>query len=42
MASPAGPVAAPMPKLAAFADKHKIWVAFHNHTNNYPALDKAD
>ena len=29
-------------KLAPFADKHKIWVAFHNHTNNYPALDKAD
>ena len=29
-------------KLAPFADKHKIWVGFHNHTNNYPALDKAD
>ena len=29
-------------KLAPFADKHKIWVAFHNHTNNYPVLDKAD
>ena len=29
-------------KLAPFADKHKIWVAFHNHTNNYPALEKAD
>src|SRR4051794_37219495 len=29
-------------KLAPFADKHKIWVAFHNHTNNYPMLDKAD
>jgi len=29
-------------KLAPFADKHKIWVAFHNHTNNYPALDKTD
>jgi sugar phosphate isomerase/epimerase len=29
-------------KLAPFADKHKIWVAFHNHTNNYPALDKDD
>ena len=29
-------------KLAPFADKHKIWVAFHNHTNNYPAMDKAD
>ncbi len=33
----------PMAKrLAPFADKHKIWVAFHNHTNNYPALDKVD
>jgi sugar phosphate isomerase/epimerase len=29
-------------KLAPFADKHKIWVGFHNHTNNYPAVDKAD
>lgn len=29
-------------KLASFADKHKIWVAFHNHTNNYPVMDKAD
>jgi len=29
-------------KLAPFADKHKIWVGFHNHTNNYPALDKED
>ena len=29
-------------KLAPFADKHKIWVAFHNHTTNYPALDKVD
>ncbi len=28
---------------ARFADKHKIWVAFHNHTNeSYPALDKMD
>ena len=26
-------------KLAPFADKHKIWVAFHNHTNNYPVMD---
>src|SRR3954447_709136 len=33
----------PMAKrLAPFADKHKIWVAFHNHTNNYPVLDKTD
>ncbi len=29
-------------KLAPFADKHKIWVAFHNHTNNYPVMDKTD
>src|SRR3954453_14601501 len=29
-------------RLAPFADKHKVWVAFHNHTNNYPALDKTD
>lgn len=29
-------------KVAPFAEKHKIWVGFHNHTNNYPMLDKAD
>ncbi len=29
-------------KLAPFAEKHKIWVAFHNHTNNYPVMDKND
>jgi sugar phosphate isomerase/epimerase len=29
-------------RLAPFADKHKVWVAFHNHTNNYPALDRTD
>ena len=29
-------------KLAPFADKHRIWVAFHNHTNNYPVMDKPD
>jgi sugar phosphate isomerase/epimerase len=29
-------------KLAPFADKHKVWVAFHNHTNNYPVMDKND
>jgi hypothetical protein len=29
-------------KLAPFADKHKIWVVFHNHTNNYPVMDKTD
>jgi sugar phosphate isomerase/epimerase len=33
----------PMAKrLAPFADKHKIWIGFHNHTNNYPVLDKSD
>ncbi|MBN2477477.1 MAG: sugar phosphate isomerase/epimerase [Pirellulales bacterium] len=29
-------------RLAPFADKHRIWVAFHNHTNNYPVMDKTD
>ena len=29
-------------KLAPFADKHKIWVAFHNHTNNYPVMKETD
>src|SRR5262245_14605361 len=29
-------------RLAPFADKHKIWVGFHNHTNNFPTLDKPD
>jgi sugar phosphate isomerase/epimerase len=29
-------------KLAPFAEKHKIWVAFHNHTNNCPVMDKDD
>lgn len=29
-------------RVAPFADKHKIWVGFHNHTNNYPAMDKTD
>jgi sugar phosphate isomerase/epimerase len=29
-------------KLAPFAEKHKIWVGFHNHTNNYPVLDTPD
>jgi sugar phosphate isomerase/epimerase len=29
-------------KLAPFADKHKIWVVFHNHTGNYPVMDKMD
>ncbi|WP_165073631.1 sugar phosphate isomerase/epimerase family protein [Paludisphaera rhizosphaerae] len=26
-------------KLAPFADKHKIYLGFHNHTENYPKLD---
>jgi sugar phosphate isomerase/epimerase len=26
-------------KLAPFAEKHKIWVGFHNHTTNFPSLD---
>ena len=25
-------------RLAPFAEKHKIWVAFHNHTNNIPTI----
>jgi sugar phosphate isomerase/epimerase len=29
-------------KLGPFADKHKIWVAFHNHTNNYPVMNQTD
>ncbi|MDB5294447.1 MAG: hypothetical protein JWO31_430 [Phycisphaerales bacterium] len=29
-------------RLAPFADKHKIWVAFHNHTNNVPTVDAPD
>ena len=29
-------------RLAPFADKHKIWVAFHNHTGNVPVMDKPD
>jgi len=29
-------------KLGPYADKHKVWVAFHNHTNNYPVMDKTD
>ena len=29
-------------RLAPFADKHKIWVAFHNHTGNVPVMDKND
>ncbi len=29
-------------RLAPFAEKHKIWVAFHNHTNNMPKIDDID
>jgi len=29
-------------RLAPFADKHKIWVGFHNHTRNVPIMDKRD
>jgi sugar phosphate isomerase/epimerase len=29
-------------RVAPFADKHKIWVGFHNHTNNLPEMDKFD
>jgi sugar phosphate isomerase/epimerase len=29
-------------KLAPFAEKHEIWVAFHNHTTNFPIMDKPD
>jgi len=29
-------------RLAPFAEKHKIWVAFHNHTRNVPVMDKRD
>lgn len=29
-------------RLAPFAQKHKIWVAFHNHTNNIPTIADLD
>lgn len=29
-------------RLAPLADKYKIWVAFHNHTNNIPTMDNID
>ena len=29
-------------RLAPFAEKHKIYVAFHNHTNNVPHVDNMD
>ena len=28
-----------MKRLAPFADKHRVWVGFHNHTTNFPSLD---
>ena len=29
-------------RLAPFAERHKIWVAFHNHTNNIPTIEDVD
>ena len=29
-------------RVAPFAEKHKIWVAFHNHTNNFPKIEEMD
>ncbi len=29
-------------RLAPFAEKHKIWVGFHNHTANIPVVDGMD
>jgi sugar phosphate isomerase/epimerase len=29
-------------KLAPFAEKHQVYVAFHNHTNNFPKLEEND
>ncbi|QOV88189.1 sugar phosphate isomerase/epimerase family protein [Humisphaera borealis] len=29
-------------RVAPFAEKHKVYVAFHNHQNNFPSLDKPD
>ena len=29
-------------RLAPYAEKHKVWLGFHNHTENYPSLDKFD
>jgi sugar phosphate isomerase/epimerase len=29
-------------RLAPFAEKHKIWVGFHNHTTNFPVIDRPD
>jgi sugar phosphate isomerase/epimerase len=29
-------------RVAPFAEKHKVWVAFHNHTDNLPVIDRPD
>ena len=29
-------------RVAPFAEKHQIWVGLHNHTNNFPTIDKPD
>ncbi|WP_168222251.1 sugar phosphate isomerase/epimerase family protein [Aquisphaera giovannonii] len=29
-------------RLAPFAEKHKVWVAFHNHTDNTPTIEDID
>lgn len=29
-------------RLAPFAERHRIWVAFHNHTTNFPSVDRLD
>jgi sugar phosphate isomerase/epimerase len=29
-------------RLAPFAERHKIWVAFHNHTKNVPTIEEID
>jgi sugar phosphate isomerase/epimerase len=29
-------------KLAPYAEKHQIYVGFHNHTNDMPVIDKPD
>jgi len=29
-------------RVAPFAEKHQIWVGFHNHTNNFPTIDQPD
>jgi sugar phosphate isomerase/epimerase len=29
-------------KLAPFAEKHRVWVGFHNHTTNFPKIEERD